>query len=847
MRGPLEKRADLPAPRVDGGKALVRLLQMLDSIGLTADAGTVVRSAIPAERRAGFAATAARFRAISDAATPPADVETDRSGPEPSTAARQAADLGAARLAAAAVLHPSGPGGGSGPQWRSLGPTTIPGGQTYGSGRVNVSGRVAAIAVDPGNSLHILCGAANGGVWETYDAGASWAPRTDFAPTTSVGAIAFDPTNPSTVLCGTGEGNWWSYLGAGVLKSTDGGANWAVLATDPFVGSGFFVLLIDTADGQHVLAGTAAGLHVSTDGGATWTQARWQTTWAITQATIAGQAEFLAASSDGILSSTDGGATWSAVALPGDPGNWSRIAVSASPSNADVVYAWGSSGSSAYLWRRSGTVWSALPAPAAVNVGQAWYDWYVAAAPDRDDQVYVAAIDLYRGDQTGAGWTWTDLSSKSAGDSIHPDQHAIAFDPTDPSTIFAGSDGGLFTSPDRGVSWRHLNNGLVISEYEYIANDFGTSRWLIGGTQDNGTDRWHGTGDWDHSQDGDGGDVAVLRDDARNVFHTYYGMSPERSDSRADPGSWTWIWPPVPDGEGSLFYPPMEASASTGDTVAIGGDALYVSRDRGSSWTRVAYPAPARSSAMFIPDPNDVFVATTGGDVLSVHWDGANWSGPNALTSPRVGAYASDLWVSGDLQRLWFTSRSLGGGRIFRSDDGGGTWNDVSAGLPELPINAVEVDSNNSNRVWVAADLGVYQSLDGGASWTGFSDGLPNSVVGDLAFHPHARVLRAGTRNRGAWEIPVDGWLTQPVTGTQFTGNLAANSSGRWFTWGWPATWHVVWTVVPGTPEPGAPELRWNVQVERASTEYATYWITVTNETASPIAFDGRFAILSYY
>lgn len=80
-----------------------------------------------------------------------------------------------------------------------------------------------------------------------------------------------------------------------------------------------------------------------------------------------------------------------------------------------------------------------------------------------------------------------------------------------------------------------------------------------------------------------GGEVAVLRDDARTVFHTLYGMSPECSDSRADPGSWMWIGPPVSDGEGSLFYPPMEVSATTGSTVALGGDAVYVSRDLGAA------------------------------------------------------------------------------------------------------------------------------------------------------------------------------------------------------------------------------------------------------------------------
>ena len=82
-------------------------------------------------------------------------------------------------------------------------------------------------------------------------------------------------------------------------------------------------------------------------------------------------------------------------------------------------------------------------------------------------------------------------------------------------------------------------------------------------------------------------------------------------------------------------------------------------------------------------------------------------------------------------------------------------------------------------------------------------------------------------------------------TGTQFTGNLAANASGRWFTFNWAATDHMVWTVMPTTPRSGNPELEWTVGVERATATTVTYWITVKNLTALPISFEGRFAVLN--
>lgn len=82
-------------------------------------------------------------------------------------------------------------------------------------------------------------------------------------------------------------------------------------------------------------------------------------------------------------------------------------------------------------------------------------------------------------------------------------------------------------------------------------------------------------------------------------------------------------------------------------------------------------------------------------------------------------------------------------------------------------------------------------------------------------------------------------------TGVQFTGTLAAGQTQRWFTWGWNATRHVVWYVMPTTPRVGSPELNWSVEVERADSTAATYWITVRNLATIPVTFEGRYAVLN--
>ena len=231
----------------------------------------------------------------------------------------------------------------------------------------------------------------------------------------------------------------------------------------------------------------------------------------------------------------------------------------------------------------------------------------------------------------------------------------------------------------------------------------------------------------------------------------------ERSTSKGDFNSWTFIPPPLSAGEGSLFYPPFETSATNGDTIAMGGDALYVSRNNGIAWKRLSYPFSARASAMYIPNADNVYVGTTDGRIFHTEWNGSSWITFTVLITPRAGAYVSDLFVDpSNLSRMWATYRTIGGGRVFRSDDGGESWSNHTTGLPALPINAIAIDPTNADRIWVAADLGVYQSLDGGETWADFSNGLPHMIVGDILFHPSARLLRAGTRNRGIWEISVD-------------------------------------------------------------------------------------------
>ena len=83
------------------------------------------------------------------------------------------------------------------------------------------------------------------------------------------------------------------------------------------------------------------------------------------------------------------------------------------------------------------------------------------------------------------------------------------------------------------------------------------------------------------------------------------------------------------------------------------------------------------------------------------------------------------------------------------------------------------------------------------------------------------------------------------TTGVQFRGTVAANSTARWYTFNWPATEYVLWTVVPDSVNTSGAEISWSVAAQRASATAVTYWITITNQTASSVDIEGRYVIVA--
>src|SRR5437763_13329528 len=152
-------------------------------------------------------------------------------------------------------------------RWRLIGP--------------HRGGRVLAVAGVPGDPATFYFGAVDGGVWRARNAGVTWEPLFDDQPIASIGALALAPSDPNVIYVGTGEASIRSDItyGAGVYKSTDGGAHWHALGLTETRHIG--KVLVDARNPDVVLVAALGhaygpnperGVFRSTDGGRTWTK-----------------------------------------------------------------------------------------------------------------------------------------------------------------------------------------------------------------------------------------------------------------------------------------------------------------------------------------------------------------------------------------------------------------------------------------------------------------------------------------------------------------------------------------------------------------------------------------------
>lgn len=652
-----------------------------------------------------------------------------------------------------------------------------------GAGWGLVSGRATAVAVD-GDAIY--AGMADGGVWRSTDAGANWTPLLDDAPTLSIGAVAVNPADHS-IWVGTGEANTSSdsYAGIGVLRSTDGGANWALVGgaelQNHLIGRLVF-------DGQgDVYAATSMGLyeHSASDPSGAWTLllapcvGQHGTTYisdVVVRPGTNGQTVVAVvgwrggSACNGIYVSSDAGATFTRVTATGaiNDGQIGRTTL-AYTANGGRLYALVESstlfnhpnahqggtnlmgvfvsptGNPAGSWNKIAEAsklaasGSALQASRGYYPGvQSWYNQFLAVDPNDRNHVYVGLEEVFETTNGGSSWKaigpYWNFGLKCAAASLddcpnttHPDQHAIAIAG---DTVFVGNDGGIYSrSIDAHTvkGWQDLNENLHSLQYYFAGSGaLGGGEAIWGGLQDNGVSLLlPGASPMISPFGGDGGDTIVDPADANRAVVEYVGLDMARTENGGVSDGTTPSFTEISPSCSAFTYTPNPCDPSPRFIAPFEADPQNLDH-----WV---------AGGRFVWDNGGLGWDTSCG-AKSCDWEIVHDTGPGrSITAIAVdGSTIYAAWC-GPCNAPTFASGI--------DTNAGGTWHamDVAGqGLPNRYVAALTVDPadpdhvyavyNGFSRRWVTdGGIGhVFESFDGGDNWTDISGNLPDAPSDDL-------------------------------------------------------------------------------------------------------------------
>ena len=690
-----------------------------------------------------------------------------------------------------------------------------------------MGGRVTDVALDPENPAAFWVGLATGGVFRTANLGATFEAVFEKESVASTGAVAVSPADPKTVWVGTGEGTDRNTAGwgDGVYRSTDGGATWARAGLGSSRAIARIAVHPKDAKTAYVAAlgslwapGGERGLYKTTDGGATWKlvlgasgalgskvgacevvldpsnpdvvyaalYARVRTPWSFASGPEASDGQ----DAGGIFKSADGGATWKKLG-GGLPAQMQRVGLDVFRANPKVVYAivqtaeGGATPINELRTRRGGVFRSD-------DAGETWvrqsplnprpfYFSQVRVDLANDKRVYVLGIALHVSDDGGKSFR------EDLGENVHPDGHALAIDPKNPKHLVLGTDGGVYQSFEGGKNWAHLDR-IASGQYYRIALDDAAPYRIAGGLQDNlnwvgpsatGTKEGIRNTDWINLGGGDGfanafdpaePGVVYAESQGGNVFRIDLA-SGERKTLRPQPG----------EGHAAFRFhwcAPLFASRHEKGVLYLGGNRVFRLSARGEEWKAVSPDLSAR-------DPEKTLSVGSGAETYGV-----------VFTLAESPLRAGLLWAGTDDGKLWITQDGGGSwtdltahlpaaakgqwiGRIepsahdanvaylaveayrsgndpplaWRTADLGKTWTSIAGNLPANgPVKLVREDPKNPSLLFAGTVSGLFVSLDRGASWTRFGR-LPTVEVDDLAVHPRERDLVVATHGRSLFVV----------------------------------------------------------------------------------------------
>lgn len=678
------------------------------------------------------------------------------------------------------------------------------------------SGRIATIDGVASDPKIIYAGAAGGGVWKSLNGGTTFRPVFD-KYTQSIGAIAIDQAHPDTVWVGTGE-PWMRNsvsVGTGIYKTTDAGDNWKFMGLPDSEHIGKIV--VDPKNSDTVYAAVLGhlwnssedrGVYKTSDGGKTWQKILYVNpdTGCSDIAVDPQEPQVVYASmwqyrrypwsfksggpGSGLYRSTDGGKNWEKAKAGLPEGELGRIALAISPARANTVYAVVEAKKPA-LYRSDdlGRTWTQVSAASELGA-RPFYFSVLVADPKDYKRIYKPGFALSM--SKDGGKTFGMLGAGQNG-GVHSDLHALWIDPVQPSTLYLGSDGGIYKSLDYGTTWSFLRN-LPVGQFYHVTYDMERPYNVYGGLQDNGS--WaapsQGRGaienrDWLNVGMGDGFNVFADPTQKDIVYSEYQNGKLLRYHRST--GEMKSISPYPKAGEPKLRFnwnAPFVVSPNDAKVLYAGSQFLYRSKDRGESWERISDDLTTndpekqkqeQSGGITIDnssaenhctiyavaesplDAKVIWAGTDDGNLQLTRDGGKSWKNVIGSVSgvPKntlVSSVEASRFQAGTAY-VTFDGHQTGDMTtyIYKTVDYGASWTPISTDAVKGYAHIIREDRVKPELLFAGTEFGLFLTIDGGRQWAQFTGNLPNVAVRDIAIHPRDADLIIATHGRGVYIV----------------------------------------------------------------------------------------------
>jgi len=450
---------------------------------------------------------------------------------------------------------------------------------------------------------------------------------------------------------------------------------------------------------------------------------------------------------------------------PDGQGDVSALAIA--PTNPSIIYAGGFGG--VFRSKDGGDTWSPasnglIPNPGIYDEGGAVY----TLAVDPTDPSTVYAGTIYEGafKTTNGGASWSAINAGLAGQLVS----GLAIDPATPSTVYAVTlDAGVFKSIDGGAIWSAANNGLSLSNgfLAIVIDPANPSTLYV--AADNGVYKsTDGAASWGPitSVPGFPWSLAI---DPQTPSTLYVGTQVNGVFKSTDGGA---SFTDINTGLTSMSVSRVAVDPTTPSRIYVGMydgvDKLFRSSNGGASWTPVGIDTgnSAVSALAVHPQDGTAYAGTwTRGFFRSA--TGSTWHASNTGLS---NSWASVVAVDPATPSRVYAG-TLGGG-LFKSTNGAASWTAASNGLVYDEVDAIAIDPATPTTLYAAPSL--FKSANAAASWSSAYNGLGSSAgVLSIAIDPATpSTLYAGTFNggvfkstnaAGSWNLASNGLTTSAM------------------------------------------------------------------------------------